>query len=103
MAEGSPAQRRERDALVHETIRRDRDRESPDFGGGVDYHDHESSQRERIPLGGILHQGNVFPMLKGLAHLGRINLKHPQKIKFREDVHYIPWNHCVIGSVRGLT
>ena len=23
--------------------------ESPDFGGGIDYHDHESSQRERIP------------------------------------------------------
>ena len=51
VAEGSPVQRREREALVHETSR-DRDRISPDFGGGVDYHDHESTQRERIPLGG---------------------------------------------------
>ena len=57
VAEGSPAQRRERDALVHETTGRDRDRESPDFGGGVDYHDHESSQRERIPLGGNSNEG----------------------------------------------
>ena len=57
VTEGSPVQRRERDTLVHETIGRDRDRESPDFGGGVDYHDHESSQRERIPLGGNLNEG----------------------------------------------
>ena len=50
-----------------------------------------------------MKEGNVFPMLKDLSHLGRINLKHPQKIKFREDVPLIPWNHCVIGSVRELT
>ena len=57
VAAGSPAQCRERDAPVHETIGRDRDRESPDFGGGIDYHDHESSHRERIPLGGNLNEG----------------------------------------------
>ena len=45
VTEASPAQRRERDALVYEIIGRDRDRESPDFGG-VDYHDHESSHSE---------------------------------------------------------
>ena len=50
--EGSPAPRRERDALAHETIGRDRNKESPDFGGGVDFYDLESSQRERISLGG---------------------------------------------------
>ena len=54
LTEGSSVQRRERDAPVYETIGRDTDRGSPDFGGGVDYHDHESSHRERIPLGGQL-------------------------------------------------
>ena len=57
VAEGSPAQRRERNTLVHETSGRGRDRESPDFGGGVDYHDHESSQRERNPLLGNSNEG----------------------------------------------
>ena len=56
-AEGSPIQHRERDTLVQEPTRRDRDRESPEFGGGVDYHDHESSRRERIPLGGSSNEG----------------------------------------------
>ena len=37
VTEGSPAQRRERNAPVYETIGRDADRESPDFGD----HDHE--------------------------------------------------------------
>ena len=48
-AEESPVQRRERDVPVYETIGRDTDRGSPDFGGGVDYHVCESSRRERIP------------------------------------------------------
>ena len=57
MTEGSPVQRRERDASVQEPTRRDRDRESPEFGGGVDYQDHESLRRERIPLGGTSNEG----------------------------------------------
>ena len=51
----SPSQRRERDVPVCETIGRDTERGSPDFGGGVDYHEHESLRRERIPLGGNLN------------------------------------------------
>ena len=50
--EGSPAPRRERDTLIQETNGRDRDKQSPDLGGGGDFYDLESSQRERIPLGG---------------------------------------------------
>ena len=45
-------------------------------------------------------EGNVFPMSRDLAHLGQITLEHPQKIRFQEDVPYIPWNHCVIGVVK---
>ena len=56
-AEESPSQRRERDVLVSETIGRDPERGGPDFGGGVDYHEHEASHRERIPLGGIPNDG----------------------------------------------
>ena len=44
-SEESPSQRRERDVPVTE-------RRSPDFGGGVDYQEQESTRRERIPLGG---------------------------------------------------
>ena len=52
-SEESPSQRRERDVPVCETIGRDTERRSPDFGGGVDYYqENESTRRERIPLGG---------------------------------------------------
>ena len=50
--QGSPVLRRERDTLTHETTGRDREKESPDFGGGVDFYDLESPKRERIPLDG---------------------------------------------------
>ena len=53
---GTP-ERRERESPVHEATERDRNRESPDFGGGVDYHEHETLQRERIPLGGSSNEG----------------------------------------------
>ena len=46
------SQHRERDIPVCETIGRDTERRSPDFGGGVDYQEHDSPSRERIPLGG---------------------------------------------------
>ena len=74
-SEESPSQRRERDVSVRETSGRDTDRRSPDFGGGVDYQEHESTRRERIPPGGnstdeSVMTGNVFPMSKDLLHLG---------------------------------
>ena len=53
---GTP-ESRERESPVRETIERDRSRESPDFGGGVDYHDYDTLQRERIPLGGNSNEG----------------------------------------------
>ena len=53
---GTP-ERRERGSPVHEATERDRNRESPDFGGGVDYHEYETLPRERIPLGGSSTEG----------------------------------------------
>ena len=50
--EGSPAPRREVNPPAQEATGRDRDKGSPDFGGGVDFYDLESPRRERIPLGG---------------------------------------------------
>ena len=44
--EGSPSQRRERDIPGCETSGRDTERRSPDFGGGVDYQEHESTSRQ---------------------------------------------------------
>ena len=46
------SQRRERNNPVCETTGRDTERQSPDFGGGVDYQEHDSSNRVRAPLGG---------------------------------------------------
>ena len=46
------SQRRERDNPICEANGRDTERRSPDFGGGVDYQEHGSTNRERIPLGG---------------------------------------------------
>ena len=48
---GTP-ERRDRESPVHVAAERVRNRESPDFGGGVDYHEYEALHRERIPLGG---------------------------------------------------
>ena len=100
VTEGSPAQRRERDTLIQESTRRDRDRESPDFGGGVDYHDHESLRRERFPLGGNSNEGRERVPNTERSSPPRPNQRTPLKIKPQEDVPHIPWNHCVIGSAR---
>ena len=53
---GTP-ERRDRESPVHDAAERVRNRESPDFGGGVDYHEYEAPHRERIPLGGSPNDG----------------------------------------------
>ena len=50
-------ERRERESPVHVAAERVRSRESPDFGGGVDYHEYETPQMERISLGGSSNEG----------------------------------------------
>ena len=54
-SEESPTQPRERESPIGEANGREAKRRSPDFGGGVDYQEHESTNRERIPLGGSSH------------------------------------------------
>ena len=51
-SEEGPSQRRERDNPICEANGRDTERRSPDFGGGIDCQEHDSTNRERIPLGG---------------------------------------------------
>ena len=103
-SEESPSQRRERDVPVRETIGRDTERRSPDFGGGVDYQEHESIRRERIPLGGNSNgERERVPNVERSTPPRIITLEHLQKIKFQEDVPYIPWNPCEIGSAKELT
>ena len=46
------SQRRDRNNPGCETTGRDTERQSPDFGGGVDYQEHDSPNRVRVPLGG---------------------------------------------------
>ena len=46
------SQSRERTNPLGETTGRDTDRRSPDFGGGVDYQEFDSPNRERPPLSG---------------------------------------------------
>ena len=72
-SEEGPNQRRERDNPIGEANGRDAEKRSPDFGGGVDYQEHDYF----APLGSeylwvVAHMmpGNVFPMLKDLLHLG---------------------------------
>ena len=62
-------------------------RESPDFGGGVDYHDLDPPRRERLPEG-----------TRETPPRNRQN-NTPQRIRILEDVLYTPWSHCEIGSV----
>ena len=50
-------ERRKRGSPTHETTGRDHNRGSPDFGGGVDYHEYEALQRDRIPMGGSSNEG----------------------------------------------
>ena len=50
-------ERRDRESLAPDAAERVRNRESPDFGGGVDYHEYETLHRERIPLGGSSSDG----------------------------------------------
>ena len=55
-------ERRDRESLVPDAAERVRNRESPDFGGGVDYYEYETLHRERIPLGGSSSDGRErFP------------------------------------------
>ena len=55
-------ERRDRESLVPDAAERVRNRESPDFGGGVDYHVYETMHRERISVGGSLSDGRErFP------------------------------------------
>ena len=54
-SEDSPSQHRERDNPIGETSGRDAEKGSPDFGGGVDYQEQDFPTRERILLGGNLH------------------------------------------------
>ena len=49
-SEEGPSQRRDRDTLTSEV--RDTERRSPDFGGGVGYHDYDSPPRERPLVSG---------------------------------------------------
>ena len=51
-SEEGPNQRRERDTPICDGNGRDTERRSPDFGGGTDYQEHDSTTRERIPLSG---------------------------------------------------
>ena len=90
----SAPERRERGSPVHDVTERDRNRESPDFGGGVDYHEYETPQRERIPLGGSSNEGRerIPNDERATTNLERISPKLLQKIRFPEDVLYTLWN-----------
>ena len=98
-------ERREGGSPIQRTTGEDRTRESPDFGGGVDYHDYDDLRRERIPVGGSSSApgGNFFPITKGQCHLRGTNPELPLKIKTRRDALCILWNHCEIGFVEELT
>ena len=50
---------RERGSPTLETTGRDHSRGSPDFGGGVDYYEYDTLQRERIPMGGNSNEGTA--------------------------------------------
>ena len=63
-------------------------RESPDFGGGVDYHDLDAPRRERL-----------LPMALEKHHLEVGRITHPQRIRIPEDVLCTLWSHYGIGSV----
>ena len=56
-------------------------RESPEFGGGVDYHDLDPPRRERLPEG-----------TRESPPKTRQN-NTPQRIRILEDALCIPWSH----------
>ena len=100
-SEESPSQRRERDTSVGGANDRDTERRSPDFGGGVDYHEHDSTTRGRTPLAGsalddrerVPHGGQPNPLRMSYP-------KKPQEDQVPKDVLCTLWNHCENGSVR---
>ena len=49
-------ERRERGSPTQETVERDRNRRSPDFGGGTGYCENDGHQRGHIPEGGSFNQ-----------------------------------------------
>ena len=54
---GTP-ERRDRESPVHDAAERVWNRESPDFGGGVDCHEYDALHRERMPLGGSSNESD---------------------------------------------
>ena len=75
-------ERRERVSPVQETLDRNHSRGSPDFGGGVGYHEDDGHHRGHIP-----------------THSRKPPSIH-QKIRFLEAVPCIQWNRYENGSAR---
>ena len=87
-------QRWERGSPTQEIVDRDRNRGSPDFGGGTGHCENDSHQRGHIPEGeNSHHQRDTFP--RTIAHHHRDSLISPeflQKTKSLKAALCTPWN-----------
>ena len=54
-SEESPSPSKERDSQIGEATDRDVGKRSPDFGGGIDFHDNDFADGEQMPLAGNTH------------------------------------------------
>ena len=92
---------RERDSLVRESGERDHCKRSPDFGGGVDYYDHEGTHPYRWKCRCL---EGMFSRESERTTPPRVNQPRTlPKIKTQEVAPCIPRNRYEIGSVKEPT